>query len=339
MNKTYDVSVAASTGGAYSPYGYACPVTINPIPTTGLISSNCGSTITNLNNPVTTNLTNICGVNDYKYEFKESGGSPIETTRNSSVATFLTVWIASPGVKYSTTYDVRVKLKIGNEWGEYGSTCSLSTGSSPLTELQSTYCSNYNLPSFSSSVACVAVPGAIDYKYHITGPNGYDKTFYKGNGLTTWIFSWTNAQTPHMAASTQYNVEVASNVGGVWSNYGNTCTINTPSSLRLAAQSSLTELNESIVEETVSELAMNVYPNPNSREGQLSIEISGINKIHLKLKISIYNLVGGNIYKSLIETNEENRFIIQPEIILPSGVYMVEAEVDGKVLRTKLVVE
>lgn len=343
MGKTYTVYMAATTGGGvYTPYGWGCEVTINPIPTTTLISSNCGSTITNLNNPVTTDLTNICGVLDYYYKFAESGGTPIETQRNSATATFLTVWIASPGVKYSTTYTAQVKLKMGNQWGGYGNTCTVSTGSSPLTELQSSYCSNYALPTFSSPVYSVAVPGAIDYKYHITGPNGYDKTFTKGNGLTTWIFSWTNAQTPHMVASTTYNVEVASNAGGVWSSYGNTCTITTPSSLsRMADTSTLDEFKESEPEVNLeeSELGMNVYPNPTNNGYDFSIELSGLVQSNQKVKIKIFDLVGANLYKSEIITRDEHQFVLKPEIELLQGVYLIEAEVNGQKLRAKFVIE
>lgn len=339
MGRPYMVYVGASTGGAYSPYGWGCEVTINPIPTTGLISSNCGSTITNLNNPVTTNLTNICGVVDYFYKFTETGVGSIETQRNSSTATFLTVWIASPGVKYSTTYSAEVKLKIGNEWGAYGSACNVNTGTSPLTELQSTFC-NYTLPTFATPVSCIAVPGATDYRYHITGPGGYDRTFPRNSSLTNWYFTWTNSS-PYMQASTTYNVEVASKAGGVWSSYGNVCTITTPSSLtRLADTTTLEIESESMLTlDKQTSLAMNVFPNPNFNNEQFSIEISGIYKSNQKIKLSIFNLVGANLYKSLVETKEENRFILKPEIILPSGVYLVEADVNGNKLRTKLVIE
>lgn len=341
MGYTYTVSIAASTGGGnWSPYGSSCDVYLRPVPTTGLTGASCGSTLTDLSQLIYTNTTGICLVADFKYEFtNQSTGSVIETQRNTATTSFLLTYIASPYVRYSTTYSVRVKLKIGNSWGNYGSSCTVTTPASPLTKLTSTYC-NYSLPTFATPVSCVTVLGAQDYRYKITGPSGYNRVWNRNSSLTNWYFTWTNASSPYMEASKTYWVKVASSAGGVWSAYGDSCSILTPASLsRLADTSALQEWFQPVIDFFDEELAMNIFPNPNNSRNQFSIQFKGIHNNHESIILNIFNTLGEKVYRSTIKTNEEREFIIQPQVDLSPGVYFVESIVGEKILRTKFVVQ
>lgn len=346
MGHTYTVYVSATTGGGiWSPYGAGCDVYLKGVPTTGLTGSSCGGTLTDLNQLIYTNTTGICSINDFMYEFTdESTGAVIVTQRNTSTTSFLMTYITSPYVKYSTTYSVRVKLKVGNDWGSYGSACYVTTPAAPLTKLQTSYC-NSTLSVFNSVVYCDAVLGVQDYRYHITGPSGYDKTFTRNVGSNNWNFNWTKlcCGAQNMLANTTYNVEVASISGGVWSSYGTSCTITTPATIpRMADTSSLSQIDEPIIASTFSDsllLELNIFPNPNNSQDEFSIEIKGINKSNQKIKLSIYNLVGSNVYLSKTITKEENRFILKPQITLAPGIYLVEADVNGDKLRKRFVVD
>lgn len=342
LGQNYSVTVAAYVNGVWTPFGSACEVYLRPVPIRGLTGASCGGTLTDLSQLIYTNTSGICLINDYKYEFTDQSNSTvIETQRNSATTSFLMTYITTPYVKYSTTYSVRVKLKIGNTWGEYGSACNVTTPASPLTKLSSTYC-NYTLPTFATPVTCISVLGAQDYRYKITGPNNYDRTFTRNSSLNNWYFTWTNSS-PYMQASTTYDVKVASSAGGVWSDYGDVCTITTPASLsRLADTTFLQQALQPIfdqLENSGNTLSLSVFPNPNNNDEEFSIELMGITESNQKIKLSIFNMVGASVFRSNINTKEETQILIQPEIKLASGIYIVEAELNGNKLRKKFVVQ
>ena len=343
LGRTYTVFVAASNGGGvWSPFGSGCEVYINPVPIRSLTGASCGDTLSDLSQLIYTNTSGICLISNYKYEFTDqSNNTIIETERNSAVTSFLMTYITTPYVKYSTTYSVRVKLKIGNTWGEYGSACYITTPASPLTKLSNAYC-NYTLPTFATPVTCISVLGAQDYRYKITGPNSYDRTFTRNSSLNNWYFTWTNSS-PYMQASTTYDVKVASRAGGVWSDYGDVCTITTPATLsRLADTTFLQKALQPIfdqLENSENELSLSVLPNPNNFEEKFSIELGGITESNQKVKFSILNMVGASVFRSDIITIDENRVLIQPEIRLASGLYIVEADLNGIKLWRKFVVQ
>ena len=49
-------------------------------------------------------------------------------------------------------------------------------------------------------------------------------------------------------------------------------------------------------------------------------------------------MLGKVLFNSLIETDQKEA-IIKPQLQLPSGIYLVEAVIDGNVYRKKLMVE
>lgn len=343
LGHSYSVSVSATTGGGvWSPYGAVCDIYINPVPIRGLTGASCGGTLSDLSQLIYANTSGICQIADFKYQFTDlSNNTVIETQRNSATTSFLMTYITTPYVKYSTTYSVKVKLKIGNTWGEYGSACNVTTPASPLTKLTSTYC-NYTLPTFATPVNCVSILGAQDYRYKITGPGGYNRTFNRNSSATNWYFTWTNSS-PYMQANTTYYVKVASSAGGVWSAYGDSCSITTPATLSRLADTSFFNTAqvklEIPVEENINTLSMNVYPNPNNFEQEFSIEINGIKESNQKIELYIFNLIGEKIYQSEIYTKDEKRILIKNEINLNQGIYLIESILNNEKLRKKFVVE
>lgn len=53
---------------------------------------------------------------------------------------------------------------------------------------------------------------------------------------------------------------------------------------------------------------------------------------------NIYNMLGEKVYHSDITTKNESHLIIKPESILSTGVYMIEAKLNGNIIREKLMV-
>jgi len=129
----------------------------------------------------------------------------------------------------------------------------------------------------------------------------------------------------------------------VRSDYGDACTITTPATVyRMADTTLLGNKSEAIFETNGYNeeiLALNVFPNPNSKDETFSIHLTGITQNNQSIKISIFNILGTCVYKSVINTLEESQLIISPELNLATGVYLIESDVNGNKLRMKFVVE
>ncbi len=339
---TYDIQVRALVGktnllpGTWGTFGPVCQVTLaGGIPQTQLIPISCGSTLTSFTQAFY--CIPVSGATDYQYLVSNSTLAYSQAgTRTNSNTNYQLNWLPSAGggIRYATTYNVQVRAKVGGVWGTYGSICQLTTPAAPLTALQPAYCS-FTLPTFSTQVFCTAVPGATNYRYHITGPGAYDKTFTRNSSANDWRFSWTLlcCGQQNMLANSTYAVEVASYSGGVWSSYGAPCSITTGASIPRYAS-----FDSDVLEESASPIALHIYPNPAQETEQFSIEINGRMEASTIVQLAIYNLLGEKVYGSEISASDESIQSIKPEVKLSAGVYMVEALIDGNRHRIKFVV-
>jgi hypothetical protein len=340
---TYDIQVRALVGktsllpGQWGTFGPVCQVTVTGTPQTQLTATFCGATLLAFTSPF--NCIPVAGASDYEWRVSNITLGYSQTgTRTNSNTNYQLNWLpgAGGGIRYATTYDVEVRAKVGGVFGSYGTVCQLTTPASPLTSLQLGFCSNYLLPTFSSQVFSTAVPGATNYRYHITGPFGYDKTFTRNSSLNDWRFNWTILAPPNqnMVANQTYTVEVASYAGGVWSAYGGQCTIVTPAVVPRYG----TFVEENPTLEEAADLSLTVQPNPASASN-LSIVMEGIREANTQVQVSIYSMIGKKVYSAEITTDEQSRLTLRPETMLAPGVYMTEAIVNGRALRHKFVVE
>lgn len=339
---TYDVQVRALVGKLngldnWGTFGPVCQVIVNGTPQTQVAAPYCGGILPTFNTYF--NCIAVAGATDYEWRVSNiSLGYSQTGTRTNSSTNYNLTWLpgAGGGIRFSTTYDVEVRAKVGGVFGTFGPVCQITTPAAPLTSLQPAYCTNYALPTFSSQVFCVAVPGATNYRYHITGPAGYDKTFNRNGSANDWRFNWTILSPPNqnMIANQTYTVEVASYAGGVWSAYGPACTIATP----LVVPRYGTMMDENPTSEMLADLTLSVQPNP-ANANNLTLVMDGIREANSTVQIAIYNMVGKKVYAAEITTDEQSRLTLRPETILAPGVYMSEAIVNGKALRQKFVVE
>ncbi len=334
---TYTVSVAAKVNGNWGAYGASCTVTIGPFPSTNLSPVSCNSTLTSMSDAFTCVAVN--GATDYQYRISNSALSySVEVKRNSTLNDYRLSWLpAASGAQYATTYNVEVRAFVGGVWGNYGSICQLTTPPVPLTKLQPAYCANYALPSFSSAVNCVAIAGASNYRYHITGPASYNKTFTRNSSLNDWRFSWTLAccGQQNMLANSTYTVEVAYYINGVWSAYGAPCTVVTGTSV---PRFSYDALNPEVTVEAV-EAGVRIYPNPVSIYEPVMLEIHPGSGENTAIDISIYSMIGERIFANKLQCNSSESYIVEPKIQLASGVYIAEAIIRGTPYRTRFVVK
>ncbi|MBP6412131.1 MAG: HYR domain-containing protein [Bacteroidia bacterium] len=340
---SYNIQVRALVGktalqqGEWGTFGPACSVTLSGMPTTQLSNLFCGSTLTNLTSKFY--CIPVPGATDYEYRISNTAlGYSQSGTRGNSLTDYQLNWLpsASGGIRYATTYDVEVRAKVGGVWGLFGSVCQLSVSAAPLTSLQTAYC-NYLLPSFTTQVFITAVAGASNYRYHISNASGYDKTFLRNSGANDWRFSWTQlcCNQLNMQPNTTYDVEVASYAGGVWSAYGPVCQITTGASVpRLAAYSFEDYFDNQSPTNNVT-----IYPNPVVAAQPFTIEIDGALSEVISLQYSIYNTFGQKVYSNNLSIEHEKGILIQPEVQLSSGVYILEATIDGEFYRMKFIVQ
>ncbi|GEM_PF-1910228 len=350
---TYDVQVRALVGrtgpaqgnlpGTLGTFGPTCTVTLSGQPQTQLVAApgpqqSCGKTLTNITDQIY--CIPVVGAGNYRYTAVNAAlGYNATADRNSTLNDFRLNWLPTVGgigLRYATTYDITVQNNVGGVWSTAGAMCQVTTPAQPLTELQPAYCL-YTLPTFSSPIYCNPVPAATNYRYHITGPMGYDKTITRNSGGTDFRFTWTLVCCggQNVLPNTPYTVEVASYAGGVWSAYGNPCTVTTSATVP-RYNPFLAE--DGKVEAAAAELGLSVYPNPSAVNETYYVELNGIQQANEKVAINIYNVLGAKVYSTQVITKEESRVVLQPEQTLAAGVYTVEAQINGTVSRVKFVV-
>ncbi len=341
----YNVKVRALVGntngtygnrpGEWGSFGPTCVVHVSGLPTTSLTSTYCNTNQTTLNDIFY--VTPISSASQYRYHITASGyDNTIETSNSNNFFRFTTInpSISPGGVKYGTTYSIEAAAAVGGAWLPYGSTCTLTTPTAPMTKLQTSQC-NTSISSGSTFLYWDAIYGASNYQYKVSGTfsNGYStREIYRNSSNNFFILSWANQSGSTILANQTYYVQVKY-FAGQWEAYGDSCSITTNSNYSRYLDSLESE------NPNLSMLSMNVFPNPTTIHNEFSVEINGINQNNQKVELSIFNSVGAQVYRSSTITKEENRFVIKPEIDLPKGVYFISARVNDTQLQKKFVVE
>jgi len=224
IGSSYSVEVAVQLAGVWGGYGSACTVTTpSSVPTTQLGTAYCGITVTSLSQSLYPDI--VPGAQDYRYRVIGSGVNEVYT-KGSSSHLFKLHYLSS-SFQVGSTYTVEVAANVAGTWGNYGTSCSVTTPSTvQVTQLAAAYC-GITLTSFGQKLYCVAVPGAANYRYRVVGP-GVNEVYVRGSASHLFKLTFLSAS-PQIGSS--YSVEVAANVGGAWGNYSTACTITTPASV------------------------------------------------------------------------------------------------------------
>lgn len=218
-NTTYTVQVAVKLNNVWGGFGSPCTIT-TPAPVTKVKAANCGTTLATISTSVYAD--SLIGVQGYRFEV--SNGSTVRTYDATSNLFNLTQLVG--GAAYNTTYSIRVAALANGVWGAYGTSCNVTTPDVTLTKVIDSQCGT-TLVNINSSIYYVAVYGAQAYRFEVT--NGTNVRTYDLTNLNN-LFNLTllNGGANY---NTTYSIRVASNVNGVWSNYGTACTITTPAAI------------------------------------------------------------------------------------------------------------
>ncbi|MGV3629828.1 MAG: GEVED domain-containing protein [Bacteroidota bacterium] len=308
-NKTYTIRVKGQVNGLYGCYSNSCNV-MTARPRTKLAASQCNITLAAIDTRIFAETR--AAATGYRFKVLRNGANAqiIDKTENVFRLTDL------PSYAYNTTYTVYVAYEADGIWGLYGAACDVTTPGPGTTQVQASQCG----ATLATTTAADKIYGnnvylATDYRFEVTyGGNTQviDRTvryFY-----ITQYTGWAHNRT--------YSIRVAAKVNGTWGSYGAACNVTTPASGMIQDQT-IHEADGNLM----SDLSIEVYPNPNSGNFTLTATHEGT--------FNIINEVGQLIHT--VKVTKENNFETRVEG-LESGVYFVTGTVNNEVITKKVMV-
>lgn len=323
---TYDIRVKARVGTCWGDYSTVCQVTTPAnIGTTTLSAAYCGITLGAVNDYFY--IDGVSSATNYSYEISD-GASFLDTVYSLSgyaSATWYSLAFVN-GIDYATTYDVRVRAKVGGVWGDFGAACQLTTPASVLPQVQASYCGN-TLASIGQFFYIDAIPGAQRYQYQITDGGSFTAYgfSYYGKPSSTW-FSFNLVS--GIQASTTYDVSVRTKIANVWGTYGPTCAITTPVSKAGYQPLWAVDANGGI--------DVMVFPNPT--RGITHLAISGP-ETETAATISVVNMSGQQMLQKTSVISHGAVIELDETVGWAAGIYMVKVQSDTDLVWKRFVVD
>ncbi len=327
---TYDVRVRAKVGGIFGSYGTVCQVTTPGTSiTTQLRSSDCGIAMSSYNNYIICDY--VSNATEYEYEFVNAGlGYNQTVVRTNPIYRFVYVHQV-PGIQNNTTYDVRVRAKIGGVYTSFGAVCQITTPAGLTTKLRDNDCGS-TMVSYSNYITCDYVSGATEYEYEFVNTGlSYNQTMLRTN--PTYRFLYVN-NVPGIQLGTTYDVRVRAKVGGAFTAYGPICQLTTPATLRTA---SVEESKNQDIISTIdkSNVEMIIYPNPNQGDF-IYLELNGLQST---TELIVTDVSGKVIQQKVLNTDSENyNSTIRFNEKLNSGFYIITVVSGDQKITKKLIV-
>lgn len=277
---------------------------------TSIQSSQCGNTLTSLNQSIFANL--VSGAQGYRFKVTDLTTNQVQTIDRT-----LRVFNLSQiqGFAYDRTYLVEVAVKLNSIWQPYGSACQVTTPQA-TTKVQASQC-GITLAAFDTPLYADAVPYATGYRFKITNEaTGYQVVFDRAlrtiqlNGIIGITFNQI------------YRVEVAvRNTDGTYLPFGNYCLVYTQGQV-VAETKNASET-----------LAFEVKAAPNPFSDSFDIQI--LNGTGENVEVSVYDMLGKQV--ETIQTIEGYDSLIGLGSEYPSGVYNVVVQQNDKVQNLKLI--
>jgi hypothetical protein len=284
VNSTYTVT-GSSALGCINSTGAVSTVIVNgaSIPTTQLTTLWCNTTLATLDASVRPRLDAVSGAVDYEWQFTDLATNTVVFTRTRN-AQWTDFYLLSyfPSIQYNKTYSIKVRAKVGNTWGAFGSACTITTPTAVAvpTQLTPADC-NSTLTSFNTTttIRCNPVTGATNYEWEFTDVSNPALKYTRLRNAQ-WPDFYVKAIS-QLALNKTYSVIVRSYVNGVWSAYGSACTITTPA----IASRFANEEEETVDMNNV--INVSAYPNPASEI--LNIDFDNMPE---NASVEVYNMVG-----------------------------------------------
>ncbi len=220
---TYSVSgvyTHVTTNAAGCPNTATLILTIATGPTTVVSATQCGSTLTAINQQIYANL--VPGAQGYRFRVTD-----LTTSQVQSIDKLLRVFSLNQlaSFNFARTYSIEVAVLIGGVWQSFGAPCNVTTPSA-TTQVQASQCGS-TLTAMGDVIYANNVLFALGYQFRIT--NLLTSASIEVPRLTRDVrLNNIAGFTPEF--NTTYSVEVAvQNRDGNYLPYGPVCNITTPS--------------------------------------------------------------------------------------------------------------
>lgn len=274
---TYSIRVAVKTNGFYRSYSASCSITTPASPaTTNVIASQCGTTLANIANLIYANQ--VTAANQYRFEVTDTANTSNVRTFDTSVNRFSLTNLTG-GATYGATYSIRVALRFGTTWEDYGTACNVSTPATPgLTNLIASQC-GITINNRWVTLYANQVPDAQGYRFEVT--NGATVRYYNSAFSRFALGNLTGA----VPAGTVYTVRVAVLYNSVYGDFGSACNVTTSAGFTRQAAAPVTIFE------------VKTYPNPFAENFKLDINTSSEESVSVK----VYDMIG-----KLVESKEVN---------------------------------
>lgn len=134
-NSTYQVSVQATVGGVQGAPGLTCSITtvadpaIVGVPDTRLNDLTCNNSNLSITSVVT--AIGVFGANLYDFHFYDPSNPSVTYAEINQASNSLPIINVSPALQPNVSYEVYVRAKIGNVWGNFSAPCTVTLVNTP----------------------------------------------------------------------------------------------------------------------------------------------------------------------------------------------------------------
>jgi hypothetical protein len=314
LGVTYEVRVKAFVNGQWGDYGPMCTITTtSEVPLTEVHPN------WTPNNPNTNTAYGYCGVvaangvaGAAAYGWELTGPN----TLFAETSSYNLVLSSVVGLQLNTTYQVRVRLLMSGNWGEYGPSRPINLGMPPATVIIASQCNTTR--TLNQAVAAVNVCGA-QYTFRFQHPTEVERTKVR-NVYTCPLWQMNPALTP----GETYQVSVSVTQGGISSGYGVACpiTIAGPQAAGLAS--------EVLTLKSLETGSMALFPNPNFG-GEVKLMMDNLEEGVHNVNITVYDIFGKQISTEAFGyEGAELSHVLRFNSQLATGIYTVHIVIDGQ---------
>lgn len=293
---TYTIKVAVKTNNFWRAYSSTCSVTTPAIPaTTKVIAAQCGITLNSLSNTIY--CDQVTSANQYRFEVSD-GINPTRTF-DTAVNRFNLTNLVGGGA-YATTYTVKVALRFGTQWQDYGTSCTVTTPLTPGTSNITPSQCGITISNSWTTIYATQVPEATGYRFEVV--NGATVRYFN---TAVSRFNLHNLAGASPAANTTYTIRVAILYNSIYQPFGASCSITTAAVISRTANTD------------IAAFKVKTYPNPYADTFKLNLNTSSEEIVELK----VYDMLGRQIEAHSYTVSEIADQTMG--ILYPSGVYHI----------------
>lgn len=328
-NGNMGAQLTGASAGSYTATitdGQNCSVSTNVVidfdcvstaPTTRLDDASCSATGLYLHNTI--QCIPVEGAAMYQWRFQSTAiGLTTEGYTANDNTSYLLKHI-SPNIRYGIEITVSLRVLNSDEtWSDWGEACTIALADQiPVTQLALTDC-NAGVVMPNGVISADDIAGATVFEWQFSGPEGDTST-------ESYLPQLTVGSNLGLTEGQDYTVSVRVQVGGQWSNWGDSCTLRYGETVGIA--------------DTDPSATLSLFPNPSNGD-KIFIAYRNLMQTNDVIDIEVYDGSG-----KLIENNQQSIIATQGELTLQfrrklaPGMYFLKARMSGRIFEEKIIVQ